>query len=210
MFALCGRRAERCEEAWDMGRRIARCVVAWVLLVWGVPAPLLAEGSAGSNPFPLSRESLAGAMEGDAWDASAPVDIRSERMRVDFQKHEIVFLGSVTVTQLDFSLTADEVTAVFGDTAEDIRRIVARGDVRIRKGERVAGGREVVYDRPDAFIVLRGDPYLEQGRNFIRGEEIRACLRDDRVEILGDVSAEFRLKPPAPDAAAVPGPSDAP
>jgi len=178
--------------------------------LWGAPASLFAQGAAGENPFPLSRESLAGAFEREDWDATAPVDIQSDRMSVNFQKHEIVFLGGVTVTQADFSLTADEVTAVFGDSAEDIRRIVARGDVTVRKRERVAGGREVVYDRPGAFIVLRGDPYLEQGRNFIRGEEIRAYLDDDRVEVLGGVSAEFRVKTPGPEPVSVPGKPDAP
>jgi len=74
----------------------------------------------------------------------------------------------------------------------------------------VARGRELVYDRPEALIVLRGDPYLEQGRNFIRGEEIRAYLNDDRVEVRGGVAAEFRVKTSESEMVPVPGAADAP
>lgn len=176
--------------AWTLA---AVSVLLGFLFALGIPG---VEVGAETDPFPLNRESLAGALQRDDWDESAPVDIRSDRMNVDFHRRQIVFRGAVRVTQSDFSLTADEVTAVFGDTAEDVRRIEAQGDVRIRKGERVAGGREVIYDRVGATVVLRGDPYLEQGRNFIRGEEIRAFLHNDRVEIVGGVSAEFRVKTP--------------
>ena len=155
------------------------------------PRPLGAEGSAAA---PLSREALEDRFRMQRWDANAPVDIESRQMRVDFDDHRIVFLGEVRVTQTDFSLTADEVTAVFGDRAEDIRRIVARGNVRIQKSDKVAWGREAVYDREKAVIVLSGDPRLEQGMNFIRGDEIRVFLDEDRMDVAGDVRAEFRVQ----------------
>jgi len=170
---------------------------------------MVAAGPVGVNPFPLNKESLAGTLEKDEWDETAPVDIQSRQMSVNFQKHEIVFHGDVMVTQADFSLTAQQVTAVFGDTAEDIRQIMARGDVTIRKADKVARGQEAVYDRPEAVIVLRGNPHLEQGRNFIQGEVIRVYLNDDRMDIQGGVSAEFRVKE-SPDAATLPGAEVAP
>jgi len=164
------------------------------VVLWWVPASLFAAGPVEPAPFPLDKEFLAGSLREDSWDAAAPVDIQSEQMSVDFQKHEIVFEGAVRVRQADFVLTAKEVTAVFGNTAEDVRKIVARGDVMIRKGDKVARGQEAIYDRPESVIVLRGSPYLEQGRNFIQGECIRVYLQEDRMDIQGDVSAEFRVK----------------
>jgi lipopolysaccharide export system protein LptA len=174
--------------------RIGAFLLCLTLLVALVPGPISGAEPSGVNPFPVNKESLAGQFEKDSWDTDAPVDIQSRKMSVDFQKHEIIFRGDVKVRQADFSLTAREVTAVFGESAEDIRRIVAKGDVTIQKADKVAWGNEAVYDRPEAVIVLRGDPRLRQGKNFIRGEEISVFLNQDRMDIKGGVSAEFRLK----------------
>jgi lipopolysaccharide export system protein LptA len=178
-----------------MQKRPKPCVI-WVFLGLLVPVIAGAEALSGMTPFPLNKGSLSGEFEAEAWDTSAPVDVQSNQLSVNFQKHEIVFQGDVKVTQADFSLTAREVTAVFGETAEDIRQIVAKGDVTIRKSDKVARGEEAVYDRPGGVVVLRGNPYLEQGKNFIQGEEIRVFLKDDTMDVRGGVTAEFRLKEP--------------
>jgi len=150
-----------------------------------------ASGPAEGVQFPLDRESLAGQLDQDTWDPEAPVDIQSDTMSVNFQRHEIVFQGNVKVRQADFSLTAQRVTAVFGETADDIERIVATGDVAIQKADRVAWGREAVYDRKKSVIVLQGNPRIQQGGNFIQGEKISVFLDQDRMDIQGGVSAEF-------------------
>jgi lipopolysaccharide export system protein LptA len=178
-----------------MQRKPKPCA-AWMLLGMLVPVIAGAEGLSGMTLFPLNKGSLTGEFETEVWDASAPVDVQSNQLRVNFQKHEIVFQGDVKVTQVDFSLTAREVTAVFGETAEDIRQIVAKGNVTIRKSDKVARGDEAVYDRPGGVVVLRGNPYLEQGKNFIHGEEISVFLKEDTMDVRGDVTAEFRLKEP--------------
>jgi len=172
---------------------IKSCTVS----LWAVACfllPVVAQSTGEPPSVNLSRESLEGQFRMKRWDVNAPVDIRSRQMRVDFDQHRIVFWGEVRVTQEDFSLSAEEVTAVFGDHAEDVRRIVAKGNVRIEKADKVAWGREAVYDREKALIVLSGDPGLEQGRNFIRGDEIRVFLAEDRMDIAGGVRAEFRMQ----------------
>ena len=167
--------------------RKLRIVVVALLVSAVIASPAVASGNVN---FFLGGKSL----EKDDWDETAPLDIQSQQMSVNFQKHEIVFQGGVKVTQADFSLTAREVRAVFGEKAEDIRKIVAQGEVIIRKADKVARGQEAVYNRAEAVIVLRGDPYLEQGSNHIQGEEIRVFLNDNRMDIQGGVSAEFRVK----------------
>jgi lipopolysaccharide export system protein LptA len=171
------------------GRRLleALCVFLFALL----PAPL--RGIEGSDIAPFAKESLDKRFQTDGWSRSAPVDIRSEEMSVDFEKHQIVFKGDVRVQQADFSLTAGEVTAVFGKSADDIRKIVATEGVRIQKADKTAWGEQAVYDRQEATIVLTGNPVLKQGRNFIKGEEIRVRLDEDRMEVKGSVEAEFLL-----------------
>jgi lipopolysaccharide export system protein LptA len=114
-------------------------------------------------------------------------------MTVDFKNHRIAFKGDVKVRQSDFSLAANEVTAVFGKSAEDISKIVAVGDVTIEKADKRAWGEQATYDRENATILLKGSPVLKQGRNFIKGEEILVRLDEDRMEVKGGVQAEFVL-----------------
>ena len=166
--------------------------IALVALVILGAVPL--EGAQQVVPAPLSRESLEQRFRAEKWDAKAPVDIQSKQMQVNFNEHRIVFLGDVRVTQADFSLSANEVTAVFGENAEDIRKIVAKGDVTIQKADKVAWGNEATYNREEAMIVLSGNPSLQQGGNYIKGDEIRVFLNEDRMDVQGGVKAEFRLQ----------------
>jgi lipopolysaccharide export system protein LptA len=157
--------------------------------VWPAPLP----GIESNEIAPLSKESLGRSLQGESWNRNAPVDIHSEEMAVDFEQHQIVFKGAVTVTQSDFSLAANEVTAIFGESADDIRKIVAVGDVKIQKTDKMAWGGQATYDRASATIRLTGSPVLKQGRNFIKGEEILVRLDEDRMEVRGGVQAEFLL-----------------
>lgn len=165
------------------------------LFLFGILGPVprcVAEGL--DTAFGMSRESLESRFQPGEWDRDAPVDIQSKQMTVDFDSHRIVFQGDVRVKQADFSLSAREVTAVFGDHAEDIKKIVAKGDVTIQKADKMAWGREAVYNRDEAMILMSGNPTLKQGKNYIKGQEIRVFLDEDRMDIQGDVKAEFRMQ----------------
>jgi len=165
-------------------------VVGSLILVFATsPAPL--RGIEGDDITPLAGESLGKSFRTGSWDRNAPVDIHSEEMTVDFENHRIVFKGDVKVLQSDFSLSAREVTAVFGKSAEDIMKIVAVGDVTIRKANKRAWGGQATYDRKNATILLKGSPVLKQGRNFIKGKEILVRLDEDLMEVKGGVQAEF-------------------
>ncbi len=145
------------------------------------------------NLIPFTKEGFKKSGEGVIWDSEAPVDIQSEQLDVNFDAHQIVFKGAVKVTQADFSLTAREVIARFGENADDIEKIVAKGNVDIQKADKRAWGEEASYDRKQATIVLRGNPSLQQGKNLLKGKEIRVLLGEDRMEVKGAVTGEFHL-----------------
>ncbi len=170
-------------------KRILHAVLLVALTV-SVPPGWGAESDA---LVPLDGEVIGKGFQREDWDRNAPVDIHSEEMSVDFENHEIVFRGDVRVVQSDFSLTAGEVTAVFGESADDIKRIIAADDVQIRKSDKMAWGEKAVYDREGATILLTGKPVLKQGRNHIKGEAIQLSLEQDRMEVKGSVEAEFLL-----------------
>lgn len=171
-------------------RWLARTLLLLLLSAMG-PVPLW--GIEGNELAPLGEESLGKALQNVDWNRNAPVDIHSEEMTVDFEKNKIVFKGDVKVLQSDFSLTAGEVTAIFGESADDIKKIIASDDVKIQQADKMAWGEQAVYDRESATILLTGTPVLKQGRNFIKGEEIQFRLDEDRMEVKGSVEAEFLL-----------------
>ena len=174
------------------GWKQRRFVGLSLFLVFAV-SPASLRGFEGNGIAPLVGESLGKSFRTGSWDRNAPVDIHSEEMTVDFENRRIVFKGDVKVVQSDFSLAANEVTAVFGKSAEDIRKIVATGDVSIEKANKRAWGERATYDRENATILLEGNPVLKQGRNFIKGEQILVRLDEDRMQVKGGVQAEFVL-----------------
>ena len=182
-------------------RQLSVCSVA--LFLWNCPSLLFAAQA--DNLIPLTKTSLGKSVQGKQWNQKAPVDIKSEQLSVDFEAHKIIFQGDVKVTQADFSLKAREVVATFGSNADDIERIVAKGDVFIQKADQKAWGQEAVYDRRLATILLRGNPSLSQGKNFLKGEEIRLLLNEDRMEVKGAVKAGFRLSEKVIDSDVVKG-----
>lgn len=183
-------------ESWrpsSGGRWKERWLAGTLLLLLLATGPKLLWGIEGNELTRLREESLGKSLQKEDWNRNAPVDIHSEEMTVDFEKNKIVFKGDVKVLQSDFSLTAGEVTAIFGESADDIKKIIASHDVKIQKADKMAWGEQAVYDRESATILLTGAPVLKQGRNFIKGEEIRFSLDEDRMEVKGSVEAEFLL-----------------
>ena len=149
------------------GWKQRRFVGLSLFLVFAV-SPASLRGFEGNGIAPLVGESLGKSFRTGSWDRNAPVDIHSEEMTVDFENRRIVFKGDVKVVQSDFSLAANEVTAVFGKSAEDIRKIVATGDVSIEKANKRAWGERATYDRENATILLEGNPVLKQGSRILR------------------------------------------
>ncbi len=164
-----------------------------VLFVFMEIVPSLLWAAEADNFIPFTEKSLKSSSQGELWDREAPVDIHAEQLNVDFEAHQIIFKGDVKVTQADFFLSAREVIASFGENADDIERIVAKGNVDIQKADKRAWGEEACYDRKEATIVLRGNPSLRQGKNLLKGKEIRVLLDEDRMEIKGAVMGEFHL-----------------
>ena len=196
MTSVFGKRERR--------RTVLRCLkkiagYCFLLLLINEIVPSLIGAVEADNPIPFTKKTFAKGGQEEIWDRDAPVDIRSDKLNVDFDAHQIVFKGNVKVRQADFSLTAREVIASFGENADDIERIVAKGKVDIKKADKQAWGEKASYDRKQAVIILTGNPFLRQGKNILKGEEIQVLLDQDRMEVKGAVIGEFHLSEPEPD-----------
>lgn len=151
-------------------------------------------GSSGQETrFERSERQVREQLSGERWDPQESIDIASEQMTADFDAHSITFTGNVEVRQADVTLTADTIVAFFGQTAQEIKTIVAEGHVRVQKGEKVATGDKAVYSRKEGTITVEGNPKLTQGNDYLQGERIILFLERNQMEVQGRVKAAFQM-----------------
>jgi lipopolysaccharide export system protein LptA len=101
--------------------------------------------------------------------------------------------------QGEMTIYAD-VTRVYYEKREEgneVREIVATGNVKIQEGDRLATGRKVVFTNSEQKIVLTGQPKLWQGKDMVSGEKITVLLEEDKsfVESGPDRRVEVILYP---------------
>jgi lipopolysaccharide export system protein LptA len=130
---------------------------------------------------------------------SDPIRITADKLVTDGRTDSARFTGSVRAIQGESILTADSLTLIFdskgdsrGDTASDkafadIKRIEARGNVRIKFDNRVAVGEQAVYITDERKLVLKGTAAkVISGKNEIVGSTITFYRDDGRVSMEGD------------------------
>lgn len=135
-----------------------------------------------------------------AWaEQQVPVKITSDTMRYSQNNDEVVFSGSVHVIRLDVELwsntltvllekqkTARQSTDPLAAQQGSIKKIIAKGDVRIKAENNRSGtcGR-ATYEAASEILTLEDTPVLREGRNTIQGEVIKLYLRENRSEVIG-------------------------
>ena len=123
--------------------------------------------------------------------------ITSDKVIYSGGQETIVFQGNVRVRRSDFDLWCRRMTVHLarngsgregprgsGD-ASDFEKIVAEENVRLRMENRNATCRKAIYRSAKETIILLGDVRLRQGRNRIRGQEVRMDMARNTTEILG-------------------------
>jgi lipopolysaccharide export system protein LptA len=128
--------------------------------------------------------------------------ITSDKVIYAGAKESIVFEGNVRVRRSDFDLWCQRMTVYLDREAVDkgesqgskapgdFEKIVAEEEVRLRMEGRNATCRKAVYRPKEETIILLGDVRLRQGRNRIRGEEVRMDMARNTTEILGSGSTQ--------------------
>ena len=126
-----------------------------------------------------------------AWGAKAkgpapPINISSDRMEILDKAGTVHFMGHVRATREQMVLEADDVVVYYatqevgGKKKRVLKKIVAKGHVKVTQGDRVAIGRRAVYDRPREVITLTGDAQVWQGKNRVSGGEIVFFINEGR------------------------------
>ncbi|MDO8956648.1 MAG: LptA/OstA family protein, partial [Deltaproteobacteria bacterium] len=67
----------------------------------------------------------------------------------------------------------------------DVREIVASGNVKIYQGDRLATAQKAVLNNREQKIVLTGQPKVWQGKDMVSGEKIIVLLDEDKSFVEG-------------------------
>jgi len=114
---------------------------------------------------------------------AVPITITSGSMKADRTSKTVVFKGDVEARE-DFLLCSDELEMHYGKS-NDVKKIDARGHVRIYRSSGVARSERVQYDRVKHILLLTGNAVIERCADTVRGDRITLYLDDDSVLVEG-------------------------
>ena len=130
----------------------------------------------------------------EAKDAPAPrsVKITSERTDYDRKEGVIMFDRNVCVDDVEYKMHANQLY-VFLDGTNDLKRIVAIGNVAITNETRVGTCAKAAYTKSTSKIVMYGDgasvmARLEdngKNRSSVEGRKITFWIHSEQVEVEG-------------------------
>ncbi len=118
-----------------------------------------------------------------------PIHIKSDSMEAMDRSGTVVFKGNVVAIRGDLTINADRLEVIYGsrpagkDKKEKrrvLRKIVAKGHVKIIQGKKVGTCKEAIYDKQGEKLVLTGDAQVWEGSNRIRGTKITLYINEDR------------------------------
>lgn len=141
-----------------------------------------------------------------------PIEIKSEKMRSENEGKKIIFTGNVVSTWGDLEIKSDILEVYANPQAkdkkskkaskdkpqQDLDKVIAIGNVRIKKGDRRAKGDRADYDNKTQSIVITGDMATAwEGKNEIKGKKMIFYLKKNKFEVPeGVVMTLFPDSPP--------------
>jgi len=138
-----------------------------------------------------------------------PIHIRSRDLEFLYNEKRVTYRGDVVVTQGDTTLKSDTLTVTYEDqpaekgpaqpraekTAvqqaenasfqQQLKEIVAEGNVQITSGDRRATSKKAVFNEAVRTVVLSGNAVLEEGGNRVTGEKVTVFLDEKRSVVEG-------------------------
>ena len=132
--------------------------------------------------------------------STEPIRITADKLVTNNRTNSAQFTGTVKAVQGDSILMADHLTLFYesktgndtaapgaADASTGIKRIEARGHVRIEFDNRVAVGEQAVYITDERKLVLKGPgAKVVSGKDEVVGSKITFYRDDGRVSMEGD------------------------
>ena len=157
------------------------------------PAPQQSQQQQPSGP--------ANALQGFAQNRDQPVKIDASQLEVRDKDKVATFSGGVKVVQGDTTMRAKTLAVFYdgeGSTAnaltaakpgpsgqQRIKRLEARGGVKVCQDEQVATGDTGIFDMQSNTVTLVGNVVLSKGMNVLKGEKLTVNLDSGAAKIEG-------------------------
>ena len=157
------------------------------------------------GPARSSSPAPAGGGAGGAFDGSAPVTVRADRLEYLNEGREASYWGHVEVETADTTLKGDRVDVYFSSLpagpqkragAAQIERAVATGHVTVTQPTRRATGEHVEYFAGPGKVVMSGGPpaLYDQQNGFTTGRSLTFYVRDDSLFVDGGYESSTLTK----------------
>lgn len=174
--------------------RICRIRLFWAIAI--ITGTALISGSALA-----AGESKTGAT--DTKPEDEPIHITAEQLISNDEEKYAEFIGDVKATQADFVMTSDKLRIYYvGDllTAEEkssneeqLKKIVANGNVKIRSDKYSADTDEAEYEMTTRTIILIGDnSKVFSGKNSITGSKITLNRNTGQYKVEGEKNKRIK------------------
>ncbi|CCE00150.1 LptA/OstA family protein [Bradyrhizobium sp. STM 3809] len=132
------------------------------------------------------------ALQGFSQNRDQPIQIEAASLEMRDKKKEATFTGNVKVVQGDTTMTSKSLVVFYDggtqpggkpskatpaatpgpDGSSAIRRLEARGDVKVTQKDQVVTGETAVYDTKTNMITMQGGVVLTQCKNVMRGDRL--------------------------------------
>lgn len=142
-----------------------------------------------------------------------PVNVTSDRLSYVDAERKAVFSGNVLVRAQDATITSNSVQVILlpkkgqaeNQSASQLERIEAQGDIKIEQGSRKASGNKLVYTAADEKMVLTGIPgklpsIFDAERGQISGDSLTFFTHDGRVLVGRGETSQTEFPNRIPDA----------
>jgi lipopolysaccharide export system protein LptA len=142
-----------------------------------------------------------------------PVNVTSDKLSYVDAERKAVFNGNVIVRAQDATITSDTVQVILlpktgqaeNQSASQLERIEAQGDIKIEQGPRKASGNKLVYTAADEKMVLTGTKaklpsIFDAERGQISGDSLTFFTHDGRVLVGRGETSKTEIPSRIPDA----------
>ena len=136
-----------------------------------------------------------------------PIDIAADELVLDQEKKLATFTGNVDAVQGTLNLKSEELVIYYTQSADEsqdaagdgggrtnIRKIDARGDVRLATLTETASGDWAIYDIEKGEITLGGKVTLTRGENILQGAKLIVDVETGNSRLLSSKSGKGRVR----------------
>jgi len=116
-----------------------------------------------------------------------PLRVTSQQLEADHKNGVITFIGNVIARQGEMIIHADQAQVFYlkKDEGNEIKEIVAIGNVKFQEGDRVATGQKAIFYNDQQKVILTGQPKVWQGKDMVSGDKITVFLNEDKSIVEG-------------------------